>query len=130
MDCQYKSILLTNKFPELYGQRREDLCAAFSEAVEWGREDQKQCIFHPESMGMDLPVQELKTVKDIIDELSKMPQHLPALFYCMLEVSDKIAVGYTPFSKIQIKKVERKKDSWYEESDKPDAIDVVVMADL
>jgi len=130
MNNQEKSIELTNKFPELSGQRREDLCGAFSEAVEWGREDQKQCIFHPESMGMDLPVQELKTVKDIIEELSKMPSHLPALFYCMLEVSDKIAVGYTPFSKIQIKRVEQKKEGWYEESDKPDAIDIVAMTDL
>lgn len=35
-DAQYKSIELTNLFPEIKGQRREKLCAAFSEAIEWG----------------------------------------------------------------------------------------------
>lgn len=40
MDCQEKSIELINKFLEIEGQRREELCAAFSEAIEWGRNDQ------------------------------------------------------------------------------------------
>lgn len=40
-DAQSVSIFLTNKFPELSGQRREDLASAFSQAVEWGRNDAK-----------------------------------------------------------------------------------------
>jgi len=34
---QEKAIELTNRFPEILHQRREELCAAFSEAIEWGR---------------------------------------------------------------------------------------------
>jgi hypothetical protein len=34
---QNKAIELTNQFPELIHYRREELCAAFSEAIEWGR---------------------------------------------------------------------------------------------
>lgn len=40
-DAQEKCIELTGKFPEITGQRREELCAAFSEAIEWGRDDAK-----------------------------------------------------------------------------------------
>lgn len=39
--CQEKAIELTDRFPEVKGQRREDLCAAFSEAIEWGRLDER-----------------------------------------------------------------------------------------
>ena len=34
---QEKAIELTGRFPEITHQRREQLCAAFSEAIEWGR---------------------------------------------------------------------------------------------
>ena len=39
--CQDKAIELTKRFPEIAQQRKEDLCAAFSEAIEWGRQDTK-----------------------------------------------------------------------------------------
>jgi len=40
--CQDKAIELTDRFPEQTHQRREDLCAAFSEAIEWGRMDERK----------------------------------------------------------------------------------------
>jgi hypothetical protein len=40
MNVQNKVIELINFFPEITGQRREELAAAFSEAIEFGRKDQ------------------------------------------------------------------------------------------
>ena len=44
MDAQDKSIQLTNHFIEITGARREELCAKFSEAIEWGRNDEKKSV--------------------------------------------------------------------------------------
>lgn len=49
-NAQDIAIMLTDRFPEIEGHRREELAASFSEAIEWGRKDQmelqlsKECI--------------------------------------------------------------------------------------
>lgn len=40
--AQAKCIELTNRFEMIVGHDRENLCGAFSEAIEWGRKDEKE----------------------------------------------------------------------------------------
>lgn len=40
--AQAKCIELTNRFKMIVGHDRENLCGAFSEAIEWGRKDEKE----------------------------------------------------------------------------------------
>lgn len=70
-----------------------------------------------------------KTVKDLMNELNKMDPNAPALFYWKAEISGDVKVGYSPYNKIYKIKVIKKTDDWYEKSNNPEAIEVIVITD-